>query len=140
MKRHDLELLDYLVIDLEPSFGPGERFAISPIYGDSTGQAKYLLKYDCCSGGKPEGKIEGKVQLSQSQVEPISAFCLNMNIPVMPGDSEMGCDGTTTKVTIAQGSNIVQIQWWEDAPEPWKSVERIVGMLRQIVKDTRTSR
>jgi len=47
----------------------------------------------------------------------------------------MGCDGTTTKVTITQGWDKSEMAYWPEAPKPRKKMEKLVHMLRQIVKE-----
>ena len=134
-KRHELEPLENLRILISPSFEPRESFQLSSVTDKGTGQhLYYVLIYECSTEMDGFDRAKGKVQLSQAQADALSAICQNMNIGLFP-DSAAGCDGTTTKVTITQGWNKLEMEFWPEAPEPWKPVERIIGMLRQIVND-----
>jgi hypothetical protein len=139
MKSHDVEPLEYLIIEIEPPFEPVERLSLAFVEDESTDQFKSILKYDCSVGGNSEVRAEGQVLLSQAQVEAISALWQKMGIGLVPKDNAKGLDGTTTKVTIIQGMNTLKMEWRQDAPEPWKPVERLVEMLWKMVKDSRTS-
>ena len=130
-----MRLLDYLIIDIRPSFRPAERFGLAPVSEDGAGHAQYLLKYECNTGESSQERLEGQVHLSQAQAEALSALCAKIKIGLVPYDVIMGLDGTTTKVTFVQGMNQIQVKWWEDAPKPWKPVEKLVEMLRQIVEE-----
>ena len=135
-KRHELEPLENLRILISPSFEPEESFQLSSVTDKGTGQHLYfVLIYECSTETDGFDRAKGKVQLSPAQTNAILALCQNMNIGLFPKDIVVGLDGTTTKVTIAQGMNSIRMEWWEDAPKPWKPVERIIGMLRQIVND-----
>jgi hypothetical protein len=139
MERHDVEPLEYLIIEIEPPFEPVERLSLAFVDDTSTDQFKSILKYDCSIGGNSEVRVEGQVQLSQAQAEAISALWQKMDIGLIPKDNVMGLDGTTTKVTIIQGMNKLKMEWRQNAPEPWKPVERLIEMLWKMVKDARTS-
>ena len=135
-KRHELESLENLRILISPSFEPEESFQLSSVTDKGTGQHLYfVLIYECSTETDGFDRAKGKVQLSQAQADALSAICQNINIGLFPKDIVRGLDGTTTKVTIGQGRKKLEMEWWEDAPEPWKPVERIIGMLRQIVND-----
>jgi hypothetical protein len=129
-----MRLLDYLIIDVRPSFRPAERFGLAPIGEDGAGHPQYLLKYECNTGESSQERSEGQVHLSQAQAEAMSALCAKINIGLVPYDGIMGLDGTTTKVTFVQGMNRIQVEWWQDAPKPWRPVEKLVEMLRQIAE------
>jgi hypothetical protein len=133
-KRHELESLESLRIEIDPSFDDEESFSLSGTADKGTGEYQYILGYKCSISGPRMGTVKGQVQLSPAQTKAIFAICQNMNIGLFP-DSAAGCDGTTTKVTITQGWNKLEMEFWPEAPEPWKPVERIIGMLRQIVND-----
>jgi hypothetical protein len=139
MRRVELEPLEYLIIEIEPPFEPVERLSLAFVDDKSTDQFKSILKYDCSIGGNSEVRVEGQIQLSQAQVETISALWQKMGIGLVPKANVMGLDGTTTKVTIIQGMNRLVMEWRKDAPEPWKPVERVVEMLWKMAKDARTS-
>ncbi len=132
MKRPDVEPLEYLIIEIEPPFEPIERLSLAFDDDKSTGQLKSILKYECSIGGNSEVRAEGQVQLSQAQVEEISALWQKMSIGLVPKADVMGLEGTSTKVTIIQGVNKLVMEWRKDAPEPWKPIERLVEMLWKI--------
>ncbi len=133
-----MEILEGLMIEIETSFELGERFVLVPVWEKSTRSFTYLLKYERIVGEISDERTQGQVHLSQVQAEAIAAFCLNINIPIIPKDPMMGLDGTTTKVTIIQGMNKAQLQWWQNAPTPWKPVERLIEMIKKIVKDAKS--
>lgn len=74
----------------------------------------------------------GQAQLSQEQVEAIASLLKRVRIGyVLP--SLTGLDGETTTVTIRDGQNRVELEYW-DAPKPWKPLEKLVEMVRELAK------
>lgn len=74
----------------------------------------------------------GQVHLSQEQIEAIASLLKRVRVGYfLP--SMMGLDGETTMVTIRDGQNRVELEYW-DAPKPWKPLEKLVEMVRGLAE------
>ena len=70
-----MEMLEYLIIEIEPSFEPGERFVLFPVEGENAGPIKYMLRYEYTVGEKSDEKTKREVHLAQAQADDESESC-----------------------------------------------------------------
>ena len=75
----------------------------------------------------------GRVQLSQEQVEALFALLAKVRIGPILTEPTIGLDGETTTVTISQGQNKVELEYWA-APKAWKPLEKSVEMVRELAE------
>lgn len=73
----------------------------------------------------------GQVQLPLEQVEAIYSLINKVRVGPVPLGLP-GLDGETTTVTIREGQNRVELEYW-DAPKPWKPLEKLVEMVSELV-------
>lgn len=117
----DPKAADGLTIKVRSAWGAEQLFQL-------TGNA---LRYR--SEGPPHDTLRGQVLLSQPQVETIDGLLQKVRVGPVPMGWP-GLDGETTTITIRQGQNSVELEYWE-APKPWKPLEKLVEMLRECVRD-----
>ena len=117
----DPELPEGIMVRIRASLGGEQSFHLT---GD-------VLTFE--STGPIYDWASGQVQLSQEQVEAINSLLHRVRVgPVPPGLP--GLDGETTTVTISEGKNRVELEYW-DAPKPWKPLEKLVKIVKQIASE-----
>ena len=111
------ELTKGITIHIKSAFGAEQLFHLD---GN-------VLKYR--SYGGPSDPANGQALLSETQVEAIDALIRKARCGPLPQPDTIGLDGETVTVTIKQGQNRLELEYWE-APKPWKPIEKLVEIVR----------
>jgi hypothetical protein len=75
------------------------------------------------------GNGQRQVQVSEESVLPILDAVKQLRLPIH--DDDCGFDGTTYELTIGR-TNRVTYSWWENLPEEWAELGKIVSAIVAI--------
>ncbi len=126
--------MEHIRIDIEPSFRPPESFEIFFDHDEPAKAPSLHFKFSMCPDSQSMHQENGRIKLSDAKYQKVVELLKKIKIGVFP-DYAMGLDGTTTKVVMLQGMNKIQLEWWSEAPNEWKPMEKLVMMLRGMAKE-----
>lgn len=118
-------------VTVAPSFEGHTEYVLEEII-QGAGERKYRLTKTQSQGMDLGASPPPPVlrEMEAALLEPELTILLELPVGICP-EGPLGLDGTTTTVRIERGMNSVEFSWWEDPPEEWKNLERLIQLFEK---------
>lgn len=122
-----------VVLIVEPSFEAEETISYFESY--DKGEAQYTIRVatrPTWTEHKPRTEHVWERRLSLREAKRVTTRLNRLTISGPPHGKYHMKDGTTYQLIVSDGSDTMELKWWEDLPEGWNSVWGLVRVMQGL--------